>query len=330
VNTAECSAAGSRAATRELYRKLCDAEPSIPIFSKHWWLDSVCTAGHWDAAVIQSGNEVVAALPYYVKTKALFKIQTMPPLTQNLGLWMRYPANCGDAERTEFEIDIMREIIKKLPKVSLTNINMHYSSINHLAFQWAGFEETARYTYVVDGLRDLGQVFSRFDAGMRNKVRKADKIVKTMQSEDIRAFFDIGRKTFERQGVGVPYSFEFLRRHDAVLRDRAARTIFLAADRHGHVHSALYLTWDSTSSYVHLAGEDPQLRSSGAGIKLIWDAIQYTSSVLKLDQLDFEGSMIESIERVRRNCGGVQRRYSNLRRFANRGLKMLYRLRQGR
>ena len=45
---------------------------------------------------------------------------------------------------------------------------------------------------------------------------------------------------------------------------------------------------------------------------LIWHAIQYTKETLGLDIFDFEGSMIESVERVRRDCGGVQRAYSSI------------------
>jgi hypothetical protein len=65
---------------------------------------------------------------------------------------------------------------------------------------------------------------------------------------------------------------------------------------------------------LHLVGEDPALRKSGAGIRLIWEAIKFTSQELGLDRLDFEGSMIEGVEQVRRDCGARQKAYFTLMR----------------
>lgn len=303
--------------TKEKYIKLCDSEKTIPIFSQYWWLDSLCQNGYWDVIIIEKNDEIVATLPFYIKKKYLFKIQTMPALTQNLGLWIKYPKEINSTKRTGYEVEIIKNIIAKLPNVDLVNINMHYALTNYLPFHWNGFVECTRYTYIVEGLENLDEVFNRFNPKMQNKVRKAEKLVTTVYSEDIEAFYKIIKKTFDRQGIKMPYSYQILSHHDKALKERQARKIFFAIDEEEKVHSALYLTWDKMSSYVHMVGEDPKLRASGAGIKLIWDAIQFTKNELKLDKLDFEGSMIESVERVRRNCGGVQYPYSNLTKTDN-------------
>ena len=105
------------------------------------------------------------------------------------------------------------------------------------------------------------------------------------------------------------------------------RKIFYAEDAEGKIHSALYLTWDSNSSFVHMVGEDPNLRNSGAGILLIWEAMKYTSKVLELECFDFEGSLMENVERVRRDCGGVQTPYFMISKTSSRLLKTLLFLR---
>lgn len=58
-----------------------------------------------------------------------------------------------------------------------------------------------------------------------------------------------------------------------------------------------------------MGGEDPELRNSGAGILLIWEAMKFTFEVLKLNRFDFEGSMLEPVERVRRDFGAIQTPY---------------------
>jgi hypothetical protein len=93
---------------------------------------------------------------------------------------------------------------------------------------------------------------------------------------------------------------------DKALSKRKAREIFFAVDSQGREHSALYLMWDNQSAYVHMVGEDYNLRSSGAGILLVWEAIKFTRETLGLNKFDFEGSMIEPIEEVRRSFGARQ------------------------
>jgi hypothetical protein len=97
--------------------------------------------------------------------------------------------------------------------------------------------------------------------------------------------------------------------HDKCIKKNNSGEILFAFDEKQEIHSVLYLTWDNKSSYVHLVGENPQLRNSGAGILLIWEAIKYTSKVLKLNKFDFEGSMLKNVEPVRRSFGATQKSY---------------------
>lgn len=318
----------NEADSKKAYRELCSTHTSISLFSKDWWFDSVCDNGErWDAVIYKKSGVVIAALPYVMKKKGPFNIQTMPKLTQNFQIWINYPDGIKDQDIIDFEVSAVSGIVSLLPKSHFVSFNVNYKLSNLIPFHWAGFSESALYTYVVDDLSDLPEVFSRFDGSMRNKVRKAEKLVATKFTDDISVFYEINKKTFTRQGLEIPYTFNFLEKHDKALKERKSRQIFLAVDDLGRAHSALYLTWDSHSSYVHMVGEDPELRSSGAGIKLIWDAIQFTRNELGLNCFDFEGSMIKSVENVRRNCGGQQRVYSNLTRCDSKILMALVGLR---
>ena len=53
-----------------------------------------------------------------------------------------------------------------------------------------------------------------------------------------------------------------------------------------------------------MGGGNPDLRNSGAQSLCMWEAIKFASS-LNLS-FDFEGSMIEPIERFFRNFGAIQ------------------------
>jgi len=305
---------------KDLYRELCAKEPTIPIFSKDWWLDAVCGRDEWDAVVIEKNGNVVGAMPYYKTRKYGFDIIRMPQLTQSMGPWINYPSNQKYANRLSLEKEVYSDIIRKLPRYDAFSQNFHYHVSNWLPFYWEGFEQTTRYTYVIERLEDLAEVLSRFKDNMRNKINKARKTV-VVQEGCIEDFYVMNKKTFERQGLKIPYSFDFMKRMDKALDERHCRRIFFGVDEDGRFHSALYLIWDAGSSYVHMVGEDPELRKSGAGILLVYESIRFTRETLGLDCYDFEGSMVESIEEVRRACGGVQKPYFAVTKLNSRLLK---------
>lgn len=305
---------------RESYRRLCASEPTIPLFSKDWWLDAVCDDA-WDVCIVQSADgNVVATMPYQVSRAHGLVLISDPALTQTLGPWIRAVPS-KQSTKLAREKELMFALIDQLPSFSAFSQNWHYTVQNWLPFYWRGFEQTTRYTYAIQGLEDLDAVFNNFSSSYRNKIRKADKIVSVHRGLSLEAFYRINSMTFERQGKTIPYSLDFLAKQDDALSKRGAREIFYAQDSGGAIHSALYLVWDDMSSYVHLVGENPQLRSSGAGIRVIWEAIRYTRQELGLNRFDFEGSMIESVEQVRRDCGAVQVPYFSISKTPSRMLR---------
>lgn len=308
--------------TKQKYRTHCKVEPLIPVFSKDWWLDAVCGNDNWNVVVVEKGGQIIASMPYYmVKSRGVWII-TMPKLTQTMGTWLKYPPNQKHANRLSFEKKIMNTLIDSLPKFDSFSQNFHYSTTNWLPFYWHGFKQTTRYTYILENLKDLEEVKSRFKGNMRNKIRKAQKIVRIVTDKSVDEFYNVNKLTFDRQNISIPYSLEFLKRQDNALKEHNARKIFFAVDNDEQVHSALYLIWDSMSSYVHMVGEDPILRQSGAGIFLILEALKFTAYELGLNCFDFEGSMIKSIEEVRRSCGGVQKPYFQITKVNSRLLKL--------
>ena len=52
---------------REKYRNFCNKESSMPLFSKAWWLDSVCGENNWDVSLVEKGGNIFASMPYYIE-----------------------------------------------------------------------------------------------------------------------------------------------------------------------------------------------------------------------------------------------------------------------
>ena len=277
-------------------------------------------------SLIEKGDEVCAALQYYLKkTKTLnlkqFKLITMPVLTQTMGPWFR-TTGAKYSNKLSEQKDAVYKMLGQIPSFDFFSQNFNYEITNWLPFYWKGFSSTVRYTYVIDLNDSLDVLWSNFNSSMKNKVKKAKKNVSLVLDKPVDVFYEVNKKTFHRQGINIPYTLEFVKQMDNALLSKNKRKIFYAVDENGNIHSALYLIWGDRSSYVHMVGEDPELRNSGAGILLIWEAIKYSKNILNLDSFDFEGSMIEGVEQVRRSCGGVQMPYFQVWKTNSRLLKL--------
>jgi len=284
------------------------------IFRQPWWLDAVAP-GRWNEVVVKKGEELAARLPYVVGKRAGLTFLEMPPLTQFLGPWLR-PSEAKTARRLASEKDLMTELIQGLPRFDHFRQNFHHSITNWLPFYWKGFTQTARYTYRLEDLSDFDKLWSEFAENVRRAVRKAEKGLAVRADLGIEDFIRLNELTFSRQGTKMPYSSDLVRRLDSACAERGVRKMFFAEDAEGCVHAALYIIWDSEAAYNLMLGSDPDVRGSGASTLVMWEAIKFASTVTKA--FDFEGSMIESIERSFRSYGASQVSYSQVSRMSRR------------
>lgn len=275
------------------------------LFEQPWWLDAVAP-GQWDAVVAEHGGRVVGRLPYIKKQLLGLTYIAMPQLTQTLGPWIE-PKEAKYPKVLAWQKDIMTELIEQLPEFNSFQQNFHYEITNWLPFYWHGFEQTTRYTYILSDISDHDKVWGGFLANIRTDIKKAERQVCVRTDLGLDRFLEVNEKTFVRQGMPLPYSPELVRRIDSACGDENRR-IFFAEDVSGQIHAAIYIVWDDRSAYYLMGGGDPELRNSGATSLLMWEAIKFASTVTR--RFDFEGSMLEPIERFFRAFGGVQMPYS--------------------
>lgn len=293
---------------KDRYRALCESEPSIPLFSQAWWLDAVAEQDHWDVALVESGGQIVASMPYVMRRRMGRIFLGHPPLTQTLGPWIR-EIGAKQTSRLSRQKDLMQQLIVALPQYHHFSENWHHSQTNWLPFHWAGFKQTTRYTYRLPDISDEKKLWGGFRENIRRDIRKAEArfglLVRTDLGLD--TFLRLNIQTFERQGKELPYSEELVKRLDDACQKRNARQIFIALDEQARAHAGVYIVWDENSAYYLMGGGDPELRKSGATSLCMWEAIKFAGTVSK--SFDFEGSMIEPVERFFRAFGTEQTPY---------------------
>lgn len=317
---------------KEKYRELCINEKSIPIFSRSWWMDAVCGESGWDVLIVEKGGKIIASMPYTIMKNKMIKGISMPLLTQTNGIWINYPSNQKYTSKLNFEKEAVNEIVEKLEQLKLDFYiqNFNYEFSNWLPFYWRGYSQTTRYTYVIDDISNIDNVYEKMDGKIRTQIKKAEGTVFVKEDCDIETFYNLLSMTFSRQGMNMPYSIDLVKRLDTACLTNNCRKILYAEDAEGAIHAAIYLVWDENSVYYLMGGANPQLRKSEATTLLLWHAINFTSSFR--NKFDFEGSMLEPIERFFRAFGAVQKPYFKIwkdysfrYRFLN-GIKQLVKI----
>ncbi len=274
----------------------------MPIFSQAWWLDAVA-GDAWDVCLVEKGYEIHASMPYTIKKKYGLTLLTQPQMTQTLGPWIR-PSTAKYSKQLSHQKDLMEALINQLPKYHFFNQSWHYSNTNWLPFHWRGFEQTTRYTYVIDDLSNLDKVFSDFEHSKRKNIKKSEGLLSIVYDLSAEDFYENHKLTLGKQGLEISYDFEIFKRiYDEGYKRNSAKTI-AAFDFDGNLHAALFVVWDKMSAYDLISTIDPDYRSYGAASVLVRDIIKYTSSFV--GKFDFEGSMIEPVERSFRQFGAKQ------------------------
>ena len=307
---------------REKYRLFCKTEESIPLFSKDWFLDSVCGVDNWDVVLVEKGDNIVASMPFYQKKKAIFTIITMPKHVQTMGVYIKYPKQEQKYEKKlSYEKEVMTNLIEQLPKVDYFDQSFHYSITNWLPFYWKGYTQTTKYTYVIENLSDTENVFKNFDNAKRRHIKRAEKIVEVKFDLPVKEFYEHHKMTLEKQGDKIAYSFEhFESMYKSTYSHNAGKSIY-AIDSDGNIHAAFFVIWDKNSAYYLISTIDPSFRSSGATSLLMKKIIEFLST--KTDRFDFEGSMIEPVEKSFRQFGAKQKLYFNITKTDSKILKLL-------
>lgn len=295
--------------SKESYRRLCLTEASIPIFSRDWWLDTVCGSDRWNVLTVEKNGSVVAALPFYMPVKG---VVTMPQYTQTMGIWFA-PATADTKYSSALE---ERQTLSKqlIDSLKAKKFMQHFdaSFTDWLPFYWNGFYQTTKYTYRLNILQNSDLLLSNMSEQARRNIRNARDgfQISVKQGISIDEFMTVQSQSFERQNITDRRSADILRRLVETTRQRGQGDLWGGYDSDGRLHAAAFVVWQSSSAYYIAGGGDPALRKSGAHSLVMWEAIKYVSQMT--DVFDFEGSMLPGVERFFRQFGAIQTPYSTI------------------
>lgn len=288
---------------KERYRELCEIESSIPVFAQAWWLDAAAGSENWNVVLKENAGQIEAALPFFKKKRIGLTILSVPNLTPSLGPWLR-PCDGKLSKQLAREKDLLTYLFDALPPHDVYQQNWSVERRNWLPLYWKRYTQSTGYTYRLTNLQDTGSIWEAMDQNNRNDIRKARdrERVTARLAKSTSEVVDVCSKTFERQKLAAPYTERYLDNLLSAAAGRNAVDLLVAEGPQGEIHAGAIILYGHGVAYYILGGGDPQYRNSGAASLLLWEAIQRSSK--RVQTFDFEGSMIESIERFFRGFGG--------------------------
>lgn len=274
---------------KDKYHLLCNTEKSIPIFSRDWWLDTVCGIENWDVLLKEQKGQVQAALPFYILASGVI---SMPLYTQTMGPW--FAPEPSDAKYTGIlgkRQAICKEFIDALRKYPHFLQNFNYRITDWLPFYWENYKQTTRYTYILYNIRDEKTLWDNMSPNIRRNITKAKEkfLITIRKGISIEDFLKIQSMTFKRQHLSTPKRQDVLIKLITACRQRNQGDLWGAYDEKGELHAVAFIAWQESSAYYLAGGGDPTLRASGAHSLLLWECIrhvsQYTQMILTLKVL---------------------------------------------
>ena len=295
---------------KEKYVTLCEKEPSICIYNQPWWMDAVCIEGGWDVLIYEKKGVIYGTIVYYWKRKYGFCFISRPPLTQHNGIWIKYPEDesCKNHTRIALEKEVTENLICQLENLHfLFYLQTHSPSMkNWLPFYWYGYRQTTFYTYRIEKTRaaNYKTIFQDYNKATKKNIEKATTEAIISEIDDIKLFFKMQSKIFQKQGMKQLYSIELLSRLDKAIQDHNAGKMLCAKDSDGNYHCISYYVYDNEYVYQLMSGIDPKYSSSQFKTLLIEKAIKFACETKR--GFDFEGSMLKNVEEYFRRFNSIQ------------------------
>lgn len=292
---------------KQFYIDNCPAV--VPLFHQPFWLDIVC-GDNWNVIVVKENNQLIGTYVYYLKQVKQDKNIQMPFLTQNMGPWLIMDKE-KTFDRISLEIKFLEQILERMPSFSKFYQKWDYNFQNWLPFYWAGYTQTTKYTYVLDNITNIDDVWKNLKGSVRTDIKKAEKILKAVDGNSNSGdLYTLITKTFRQRGMPPPYSISLINNIVQLAVEKNFGKLFFGVDENNQIHGAVFVVWSNQKAYYLIGASDPSFRSSGVNSFLLWEAIKHCSSFNQ--KFDFEGSMIKNIEYFFRSFGATQKMYFEL------------------
>jgi hypothetical protein len=275
-----------------------------------FWLDITCDPGNWDAVYsLDEEGSIRGAWAYRYGTRMGMQWIKLPVLTPFTAIWI------GDAEERSLQKDIahrhevLADLERQLPHTQIFEIKFPWTFQDWLPLYWKGYRQETRYTFRFPVINEE-LIYENFSKSFRRNLRAAERHY-TIEDGNAGDLYAMMERVFEMRDAPVLFSEQKLNEIIHALKEKNQCKIYAARDAEG-VQATVLTVWDAQTSYYLIGGR--RRTDSRHGINLLlWQAIR--DAAQRGHAFDFEGSMIEGVNKFFQNFGAELTPYHYIYRY---------------
>jgi len=250
--------------------------------------------------IFSATDELYGACFFYESGRAGLKRIGNPPYTPHNG-WIFENRSRNSAKMLSEQKQAIQSLVDfvEAQAFSLVRFSFPFTVRDMQPFTWRKFKVIPHYTYRVDLNESVAGLEHRMAAEYRRRLRQAAKSGVTVERiADYGIVRDLVMAGFNRKGIPADPAllekilFEFA---------NASNSYAFAAVRNGRPIATSLSVHDKTTAYYLLGGHAAQ--HGGAGRLCMWQNLLHAKESA-LTAFDFEGSMLQDVERYFRGFGG--------------------------
>jgi hypothetical protein len=174
------------------------------------------------------------------------------------------------------QVSIIHELLSQLPPAAHTSFRLHGGLANTLAFDTAGFANTASYTVELSP-NPPELMWRQMRDKTRNVIRRAQERLTTTELIDPAQFLEFYDYNLRQRGLTNFHDRGICFRIIAECLKRGVGRILQTVTQSGEAQSAIFTVWDRRAEYYFMSTRTGR-SMSGAVSLAIWTAIQHASA----------------------------------------------------
>lgn len=279
-----------------------EKSPQGAVFHLHGFASII--APDWEALIVTKNGQWEAILPFVSRHFLMFRRSVQPRFSQYWGLCLRGEREHGYA-RLSWEKEVQEALLASLPGFHEVIWRFSPAFGYPLPWHWAGFRLGQRYTFQVSLQQEEASLLAGMASSTRRQIRhgKAFDYTESSQPEQLMSLLR-QQAAAGHQIIGQKESdWELVPRLIAYLQEKKLGRIKEMRREGEVVASGVFVRFRGQGTYLlgtYLPGE----KGLAAMAPMMWAAISEDKAA-GMKVFDFEGSMIEGVERFFRRLGAV-------------------------
>ncbi|KGN89634.1 hypothetical protein HQ45_06420 [Porphyromonas crevioricanis] len=281
-----------------------------PYFSPIW-LDAVCGKEGWQSLTISFSSGHILLFPFYTPVSGCL---SQPPFTQYLGpLLIPSPRATMSFADKRLAIEVL---VEHFPQLDCCSFHTPPDFSDWLPFYWKGFEQTTRYTYILqlDSPDPLSSLQMEANQLLRRKLRQSERAgLSFVEGGSFSDLIAMVRLSLDRSPETAKLRYtDRLESLTQAMRQQDMGEIYCCS-KDGRIVASVFMVRGGTRTY-YIAGGQDTTECKDALAYCLYRAICTQVSRNGILSVDFEGSMLRGVEFFFRSFGAVQTPYFAIRR----------------